>query len=234
METVDLVKYRAIKDQNPIYSDVISCSKKPVFESSRSTSVHETCHMISSELRRNKSNSNGFYKPSSKGVIVEQPKIKISDVAKYVPKNLRGIRYKLYFQDQLKYWNDSPLYIMEEWNCYTIGGLSGLTDYKLGISKEKTDMVSGTFEFKIYSIALYMCINNMDKNYDIGNFRNFFSYLSELSFNIFNEGRLIEEFKSQSSNRLFDEFCNSQEGKTFMNFLNSIKPEKDYDFKRYL
>lgn len=235
MNTVDLKTYRNIKDKNPIYENVIKHCKNPIVGLIRSTNIHETCHIISSELRRGKPNVNGFYYPPSQGVIIKQPKITISDISSYIPRNLRGNRYKLYFKDQLKYWNDSPLYIMEEWNCYTMGAWSALIDHQLG-NTERTDAVAGTFEFKIYSTALYMCIKDMDKEYDIKEFDNFFFWLSELSFNTFNEGKTIEDFNSKSSNLLFDEFCNSQEGKDFRNFLNEIQRSRstDYDFKNYL
>jgi len=234
MKIIRLKKYRDIQDKNQIYEDVISHSRNPVTNESRSTNVHETSHMISSQLRNeNKGNINGFYFENGRGVLVEQPNLTIRDVAPYVPNNLRGYRYQLYFVDQLRYWNDSPLYIMEEWNCYTLGGASAVEDYIQKLPLERTDAVAGTFEFMIYSTALYMCIKDKDPEYFKNNeqFREFFNYLLDFSISLFRQGRIIPEYNSIKSNQLYTEYKNSTEGKKFREFLDSFVPFKtDYGF----
>lgn len=234
MKVIQLKKYREIQDKNSFYEDVLSHSKNPVTNESRSTNVHETSHMISSQLRNeNKGNINGFYFENGRAVLIEQPNLTIKDVSPYVPNNLRGYRYQLYFVDQLKYWNDSPLYIMEEWNCYSLGGACAVEDYIQKIPLERTDAVAGAFEFVIYSTALYMCIKDKDPEYFKNNeqFREFFEHLLDFSLSLFRQGRIIKEYFSPKSNKLYAEYKNSTEGKKFREFLDSFVPFKaDYGF----
>lgn len=235
MKIIKLTKYREINDKNPIYSDVLSYSKKPVTNESRSTNVHETSHMISNQLRNENrgKNINGFYFENGRGVLIEQPNLTIKDVAPYIPENLRGYRYKLYFVDQLKYWNDYPLYIMEEWNCYSLGGACAMNDFILKLPLEKTDAVAGAFEFMIYSTALYMCIKDKDNEYFNNNdqFKEFFENLFDYSWHIYQQGKTVPEYYSEKSNKLFVEYKNSPEGKEFQKFIDSVIDfEIDYGF----
>lgn len=232
MDTFELKKYREIKDENHLYSSVLSHSKNPVTRESRSTNVHETSHIISSEIRNShKGENNGFFIPNNKAVVIDQPSVKIKDVAKYVPPNLRGSRYKLYLVDQAKYWNDSPLYITEEWHCYTLGGSSAVADSKLQIKLEKTDAVAGTFEFMIYNTALFKCIIDTDKKYDILKFKEFYNWLFAFSFKTFSEGRTIPEYKSSSSDKLYNEFFDSKEGEDFRKFQNTVLDNRfEFDY----
>lgn len=234
MKIVKLQKYRDVNDKNPIYKDVISHSKNPVTNESRSTNVHETAHMISSDIRNEyRGNNNGFYFENSRGVVIDHPNLTIRDVGPYVPKNLRGYRYQLYFVDQLKYWNKEPLYIMEEWNCYRLGGASAVEDHKQNINLERTDAVSGAFEFMIYSVCLYICIKDKDPDYYKNNeqFKEFFEYLLDESMTIYNKGKSIPEYNSEKSNKLFAEYQNSEEGKRIQKFVDDlIDFEVDYGF----
>ena len=223
MKLIKLNKYREAQDKNYIYEDILSHSKNPVTNESRATNVHETSHMISSQLRNeNRGNVNGFYFENGRGVLIKQPNLTIKDVAPYVPTNLRGYRYNLYFVDQLKYWNDSPLYIMEEWNCYSLGGSCAFVDWSLKLPLERTDAVSGAFEFMIYSTALYMCIKDKNPEYFENNdqFKEFFEYLLDRSHHLYMQGRTIPEYHSPKSDKLYAEYKNSEEGKKFIKFLD--------------
>jgi len=223
MKVIKLTKYREVEEDNYIYSDVLSHAKNPVTNESRATNVHETSHMISSQLRNeNRGNVNGFYFEKGRGVLIKQPNLTIKDVAPYVSTNLRGYRYNLYFVDQLKYWNDSPLYIMEEWNCYSLGGSCAFVDWSLKLPLERTDAVSGAFEFMIYSTALYMCIKDKDPEYFENNdqFKEFFEYLLDRSHHLYIQGRTIPEYNSPKSDKLYAEYKNSEEGKKFIKFLD--------------
>ena len=227
MKIFKLDQYREINDPNNVYSDVLSHSKNPVLFQSRSTNVHETCHMISNQIRNERGSNgkfNGFYYENGRGLTIKEPNLTIVDIRDYVPKNLRGMRYNLYFNDQVKYWNDQPLYIMEEWNCYILGGSCAVKDAELDMKLERTDAVAGCFEFMIYSTALFMCIKDKDPNYDMEQFKEFFFDLFDRSEIVFNKGRKIPSYKSPTSDKFYEEYTNSSEGKTFKLFL-----EREYD-----
>ena len=225
MDLVTLKKYRDFEDSNILYADLMKYSKNPVTNESRSTNAHETSHMISSQLRNEyKGNLNGFYYNGMSGILIKQPNLTIKDVATYIPENLRGYRYQLYFVDQLKYWNDSPLYIMEEWNCYRIGGSVAVIDYQQNKDIERTDAVAGAFEFMIYSTALYMAIRDYDPVYFKNNkqFSFFYNYLVGYSDAVFTQGRKIPAYKSEKSDKLYWEYQSSQEGKEFRSFTDDL------------
>ena len=219
------IKIPSIKPYSTVYEDVLSHCKKPETSESRYTNAHETSHYISSELRQsNPGKVNGFYILNDMGVIVEEPNITIKDVSEYVPINLRGMRYKLYFVDQLKYWNNNPLYILEEFNCYILGGMTAIDDFKKGVKLERTDAVAGCFEFMIYSIALAWCIKDKDQDYWNKNiqFKDFLCFELNRAMFTYKVGRNIEEFKSQSSNNLHKAFDSSREGYLFKEFYCEI------------
>ena len=91
MKIFKLDQYREINDPNNIYSDVLSHSKNPIINESRSTNVHETCHMISNQIRNERGSNgkfNGFYYENGRGLTIKEPNLTIVDVRDYVPKNL--------------------------------------------------------------------------------------------------------------------------------------------------
>lgn len=67
------------------------------------------CYMLDGE---------GIRLPPLNGVTLEQ-------VAASIPREDRGPRYKLYMLQQATYWNDSPLYPLDELCAYTNGMLAG-------------------------------------------------------------------------------------------------------------
>ena len=137
---MELIKVKKNRDFGTgVYNDVMSHCEKPSKGDVRLTDVHETSHFISNALRKGRMGYNGFYILHDDAVIVKEPPTTIGEVAKYVPENLRGYRYKLYFVEQRRYWDEQPLYIAEEWNCYTLGGMCAVDDYnhKLKIKRNE-------------------------------------------------------------------------------------------------
>jgi hypothetical protein len=220
---MDLFKVKKYRDLGAgVYNDVMSHCAKPSRGNGRYTDVHETSHFISSALRKGRMGYNGFYVLDDNAVIVKEPPTTIGEVAKYVPKNLRGYRYKLYFVEQKRYWDEQPLYIAEEWNCYTLGGMCAVDDYNNKRELERTDAISGMFEFMIYSTALAMCVKERCPEYWKINtqFKDFVGYRIDTVSRIFFINREIPQFKSISSDKLYETWHNSDEGKSFQSFIN--------------
>ena len=220
MDLIEVQKHGNFGDD--VYGDVLSHCKRPNRGDGRYTDTHETSHFISSELRQGKMGYNGFYILNSKGVLVKEPPTTIGEVADYVPSNLRGMRYQLYLVDQRRYWDEQPLYIVEEWNCYTLGGMCAVDDYNNKRELERTDAVAGMFEFMVYSTALAMCVEDKCPEYWEKNtqFRRFIQYRMDTSSMIFAVGREIPQFKSLSSDKLYQTWHNSEEGKEFQKFID--------------
>lgn len=223
---VDVPVFRNPQEDS-VYFDVISHYKENPFSGeSRSTNAHETAHGIHSVLRNHyttllKKPVNGFYVLKGKAVIVEEPKIKISYVNNFVPKNLRSYRWKLYFEDQ-KDWDDRPLYILDEWSAYIIGGKVGVDDVKNNRHKEKWyDGVSGCLEFSVYSLGLCMAVRRADPDFWENNiqFRSFINLQLHESNATFLEGCKLEEFKSERQDKLLKELLNSNEAEPYREML---------------
>lgn len=228
-EFIQVPEYRKASDDS-ILSDVSKHSKKePFADGSRATKAHETAHGIHSELRNFyraslKKNVNGFYALNGRGVIVEEPNIKMNQVNYFVPENLRSYRWQTYFVQQKMYWDDVPLYIMDEWSAYVIGGKSCVQDYNKGIYKDGwTDGVSGCLDFSIYTLALCMAIEKNDPEYWKNNvqFKKFVSWQLKEAYETFVEGRKMDMFKWDKQDLLLKELLTSQEAEPFRRLLKN-------------
>ena len=87
------------------------------------TWAHENCHQINSNVRNKESvKSNCAYWLDSRAYVRPEIKtVKLNDVAKAVPEKLKGNGYNLYMIQQQRYWNNEPLYIIDELSCYRVG-----------------------------------------------------------------------------------------------------------------
>jgi hypothetical protein len=222
MDLIKIKPFRSLDKKYSIYNDVLSHCEKPSVGNGRYTDVHETSHFISSSLRKGRMGYNAFYILHDDAVIIKEPPTTIGEVAKYIPENLRGYRYKLYFVEQRRYWDEQPLYIAEEWNCYTLGGMCAVDDYNHKRELERTDAVSGMFEFMIYCTALAMCVEDKCPEYWEKNtqFKRFIQYRMDTSSMVFAVGREIPQFTSLSSDKLYHTWHNSDEGKEFQKFID--------------
>jgi hypothetical protein len=221
MNTISVKKHEDYGEG--VYGDVLSHSIRPERRESRYTNVHETSHYISSELRqRHNPGYNCFYILRSQAVVIKEPPTTINQIAPLVPPNLRGSRYKTYLIDQRRYWDESPLYILDEWNAYCLGGMCAIDDYQNKRKLEKTDALAGMFEFMIYSTALAMCVKERCPEYWKINtqFKDFVGYRIDTVSRIFFINREIPQFKSISSDKLYQTWHNSDEGKSFQSFIN--------------
>jgi hypothetical protein len=213
-----------------IYSDVLSHSKQEPHGDKwgRYTNVHETAHGIHNELRNKyklllKTQINVFYCLNGKAVVIKEPNIRIRHINKYIPHILRSSRYKLYLIDQIQYWDDVPLYILDEWNCYILGGECAVDDFNNKRPLEKTNAVSGCLEFSIYSIALCMAIKEHDPIYWATNtqFKAFIKYNLIRSERTFGAGTCVQEFNNDEQNRLYDSLLNHEDSEPIRVFLKN-------------
>jgi hypothetical protein len=166
--------------------------------------AHETTHGINSDLRQKFGKNmmevilddyvpsitvfkcvdlgqrvNGFYCLENRAAIIVEPNVTIGAVAKLVPKSLRGDVYKLYLVDMARSWDDTPLYICDEWSAYTSGSACRLD---LGI-KERQETVQYMMEFDIYAIALAMALKG--DGYDDQQLKSFIIWNIERSMSIY-------------------------------------------------
>lgn len=205
--------YRKINEDS-VFADVLGHSKGEPFGTAfgRSTSVHETAHGIHNEVRNEynrlgKPRANAFYFLEGRAVIVEEPKIRKSHANKFVPEKLRSYRWKLYMAGQME-WDDTPLYLCDEWVAYILGGMCGIDDVKNGRHKGGwTDGVSGCLDFSIYSLGLCMAIREGDPVYWRENqqYKAFMHYALHQACRTFMEGRNMKEFRWDDQENLLRE-----------------------------
>lgn len=229
LDFITVHQYRAI-DSTCVYADVINHSKQKPHgdKDGRYTNVHETAHGIHSELRNKYSvfldkPVNAFYCLNGRAVLIDNPNLKIRHVSKYIPKILRSSRYQLYFVEQLKDWDDTPTYIMDEWNCYLLGAECAVDDSKRNRPLEKTNAVSGALEFSIYSTALALATRENDPLFwEINTqFKSFIKYNLIRSERAFSAGADIPEFRNKEQDRLQQALLNHEDAEPIREFLKT-------------
>lgn len=223
LQLIKLTKQKNLAETS-IYNEVMNYSSKPFGDAhGRSTNVHETVHGINSAIRneRHKENMNGFYAGNGYGIVVKNPKLRLRQVQNYVPHSLRGYRYKLYFEQQLGDWDDTPTYHIDEWSAYIAGAECAVDDATQKILKENSDSVSGALEFSIYCTALAMATKDLDKEYwekdeQLKQTINYFLIKAE---KVFFEGKDI--YPSQKQDLLLKNLRENDDAKNIREFLIS-------------
>jgi hypothetical protein len=220
-----LINYAPLRQHDgSVYDDIAAHCTRPNRGDGRYTDAHETSHFVSSEIRNQHSGrKNGFYILKDRAYVVDHPPITIRDIGRYVPSSLRGMRYDLYFVQQLKYWNEEPLYIAEELNCYTMGGSCALDDREAGRSLERTDAVAGALEFSVYTAALVMCVEQQAKAYwdATDDFHEAMKYLIRQGLLTYYAGRDQPEWQSQISQQFWTAYSATSDGHRFQAYIRS-------------
>lgn len=226
LKLIEIKNTNRIKERS-VYADVINHSESnPHSGETRSTNAHETAHSIHNVLMNRytiaeKKPINGFYVLDGKAAIIEEPKIKRSLVKKFIPLKLRSYRWKTYFENSS--WEDRPLYILDEWSSYIIGGKVCVDDINNKRHDNKwTDGVSGCLDFTIYSVGLCMAVKRFDPEYWENNeqFKAFIMYQLIESNKTFLSGRDKEFLKSERQDNLLRDLLDSDEAQHHRNFLN--------------
>jgi len=180
------------------------------WDSDKVTHGHETSHGIHAHLRNNFNNTgqqaNAFYALGNKAAIVVEPDIWKHDVAQYVPSSLRGPRFDLYITGSSA-WDDTPLYVWDEWVAYTNGGEVGVNLVNSGMwSYGWRDAVMGQLEFTVYALALGMAVRDLDPTYFENNtqFKEFMAYNMKRAMDIFRQGRAMSDFAWSTQDDYYD------------------------------
>ena len=198
------------------------------WDSDKITAGHETTHGINSDIRNYHNDTgrraNGFYALEGRGVIVEEPNIRKSAVAAYVPASLRGSRYELYIVGQTA-WDDTPLYVFDEWIAYVNGGAVGVDRVDAGLWREGwRDGVAGQLEFNVYALALAMAVEARDPAYFRSNeqFREFLAWNLQRSFAIYRHGKTMEDFRWDTQERYEEALRTSPDANAMREFAKRI------------
>lgn len=138
------------------------------------TWAHEGTHGLNARIKIENKMAYGFYLLNGKAIVLSNPNFTLKDLAKKIPKENRGKLYKLYIVDAQKWWNEKPLYCVDELSAYVNGCIVGIETGMLNRAKYSLDNAK---EMYIYSeIAYNMCSDNY---VDKANFRNLLDILKK-------------------------------------------------------
>jgi len=226
LKPVNFTEVQKVSDRVPeksVYADIINYATNPTLDiRNRMTCAHETTHMINSYLRNKEGGkTNAFYLPPGWAFIVKEPNIRKSQVAQYIPSNVRGYRYSTYVTGARE-WDDTPLYLIDEWSAYINGAMVGIDDVNNNRHNgEWTDGVSGCLELSLYCVALCMAIEQHDNTYWTTNeqFRNFMKWNLQRAYNTYEIGKDYKEFKWNKQEEFLQRFRTSAETKSMRDFI---------------
>lgn len=203
-------------------------------DSDKITWGHETSHGIHSDIRNyhNKTGkrANGLYVLNDKGVVIVEPNIRKSAVAAHVPASLRGSRYSLYISGQTE-WDDTPLYVWDEWNAYVNGGVVGTDLVERGLWKSGwRDGVNGQLEFAVYAVAVAMAVQKGDPTYLSNNeqFREFLAWNLRRTMEIYRKGSVMKDFAWKDQDAYLEKLKTSGDAETWRTFVKNFFGEPFY------
>ncbi|RCK78825.1 MAG: hypothetical protein OZSIB_0975 [Candidatus Ozemobacter sibiricus] len=194
-------------------------------DQSPSTHAHETTHGINSHIRNymNKTGrkANGFYVGNNRAVVLVEPNVRKSAAVPYVPNSLRGSRFNLYLLG-MSAWDDTPLYIFDEWVAYTNGALVAVDQVKRGLWRQGwTDAVHGALEFTAYSFALAMAVAQRDPQYfaKYTPFKEFMAFQAKRAMDAFRAGRNLKEFKYDKQETFYRNLVSGSDSAPLRDFI---------------
>lgn len=120
------------------------------------TWAHECTHSVNSRIRQHFKVKNGYYLLRGKVFYLRHnPKFTLSDVADKIPNDERGEIFPLYMQQQTQYWDDTPLYILDECISYLNGTIVGIEKGNITRAKDSFWRCEEMFRYAV--VAQNMC-----------------------------------------------------------------------------
>lgn len=180
-----------------VWSHADEQGRKNGYEPDLVTRSHEVTHQVNSRIRQSFGGAhvNCFYVGYNKAFVLNEPRVRLSVVAQYVPQQLRNENYQLYFVEQARYWDDSPLYILDEWSAY-INGSTAAVELRVD-NHGSHDRVKW---FSAYADALVQAIREHDPGYaQLNELLEFISYQRKRIDNLFNGSPVAEQWCSSGT-----------------------------------
>jgi len=195
------------------------------YDSDKVTYGHETTHGINSHIRNYLNDTgrraNGFYCLEDRAALVPEPGIRKSQVASYIPGALRESRFSLYITGSTA-WDDTPLYVWDEWIAYINGGEVGVDRHRAGLWREGwRDAVMGPLEFTVYGLAVGMAVEALDPGYFAREtqFKEVMAFSCRRAMRVFNEGRTMESFRWDRQETYYTTFRTSTAAEPMREFV---------------
>lgn len=139
------------------------------------TWTHELTHGASNQVW-NKKGKQGLYMLDGKGVILTHPDITMEQIARSISPDKRGKIYQLYLVEQRRWWNDSPIYLCDEWLAYTHGAIA---HKQMGWEDRRKDTYRSAREMESYVREMVKVIERRDPGYpEMDQLKKFVEYQS--------------------------------------------------------
>ena len=145
-------------------------------------------------------------------------------VASYVPASLRGSRFGTYITGASS-WDDTPLYIFDEWVAYTNGSEVAVNLARAGLWRYGwRDGVAGTLEFTAYALALGMAVEAGDPAYfrDHTQFRAFLAWNVRRAMDLYRIGSVIESFRWDTQDAYYRALRESPDAEALRAFARRV------------
>jgi hypothetical protein len=146
------------------------------------TWAHETTHGINNNIRNDHDGFNGFYVLNDRAILIQEPKVLLSQVASKIPEDLRGPSYNLYLVQQRWDWNERPLYLFDEWTAYTNGSACGI---ELNLAGWEFELMQA-HNFNIYCLYLMKEVKSLCPEYDDRQMKAYLQWNIERTFDLLN------------------------------------------------
>jgi hypothetical protein len=208
-----------VEQGQTLYADILNhCANYQSFvvADSKVTSSHELTHGCNSDIRNAAGGKvNGFYVGQDRAIVIPELNCRKSDVAQYVPSSLQSSRFSLYVTGQTE-WDDSPLYIYDEFVAYTNGAWAALTLKRLENYVESGRIVDGPVEFVSYGAAVLMAADKANSLSQV--LVDFSNWLFRHAYNSYFE--CLKDFPAfDEQDKLYQEQKNGSSWETMRNFL---------------
>ena len=132
----------------------------PYKDSDVMTWAHEGTHGVNSLARNYMPDYNCMYTLDDNMFVAKEPKFLLSTLAKSIPQELRGEIYKTYLLDSQRWWNDCPLYILDELSAYINGHMVGIQLH----TQVNSSRLEHNFIFAIEMLGYCAILVKMTKN----------------------------------------------------------------------
>ena len=202
------------------------------YSSDPDTYAHEATHGLNACIRNNYNNTgevvNGFYLLEGNAIVVREPHIKKSQVARYIPDTLKNMdgtkRYNTYIVGQTSF-ESNPLYIFDEWSAYTNGALEAIDQFKTKNYQTSAILLGGgALEFMMYATSLGLAISELDPGYfkREPRFIPLYKYLVEKAvIQILQGGASYPKVVDQSMVNYFEKFKTDSSAEKLRNFVRT-------------
>jgi thiol-disulfide isomerase/thioredoxin len=124
--------------------------------------IHEGIHGINGHLRAGKVRTNAAFYLGQQGLyaLLKEPPITLRDISRDVPQIWRDSIYQLYLVQQRQYWNNEPLYILDEAVAYLGGAIGEIHNP----TNQQPYRISHCIQFNEFLIILLKYVNSLSES----------------------------------------------------------------------